>query len=45
MAKRGMLKLEHDLGADRGCKRTKFGGAYSRGRDSIGRKAAKSGQF
>ena len=46
MAKRGALKLEHNLGADdRRCMRIKLGGAQSRNRDFRGRKPLKIGQF
>ena len=41
MAYRGTLKFEHSLGVDRGCMRTKFGGAQLRDRDFRGRKSAK----
>ena len=44
-AKRGTLKYEHKLWADRDCMRTKFGDAQSRDRDFKGQKSAKSGQF
>ena len=40
-----MLKFGHDLVADRGCMRIKFGGTQSRDRNSRGRKLEKSGQF
>ena len=45
MAYRRTLKFEHNVRVDRGCMRTKFGGAQSRDRDFRGRKSGKSGQF
>ena len=44
-AERGKPKFEHNLDADRDCKRTKFGGAQSSDRDFRDRKLAKSEQF
>ena len=45
MAERRTLKFEHNVGADRGCMRTKFGGAQSRDRDSRGRKSTNVDNF
>ena len=45
MAGRGTLKFERNLGADRGCMRTKFEGAQLRDRNFRGRQSAKVDKF
>ena len=45
MSERGALKFEYNLGVDKGCLCTKFGGAHLRNRDSTDQKSTKNGQF